>query len=95
LLDEAPIWARNSQRLYYLCHKLNIEDIRKNPYLSGHHWWLFQDYWTGSNGIVESYFRPKEHIKPEEVRQFVNDVVLLEDGLAWAYRAGDTVETAF
>ena len=52
----------------------------QEPLPLGHHWWLFQDYWTGSNGIVESYFRPKEHIKPEEVRQFVNDVVLLEDG---------------
>jgi beta-galactosidase len=95
LLDEVPLWARNSQRLYSLCHKLNIEDIRKKPYISGHHWWLFQDYWTGSNGIVESYFRPKEHIKPEEVRQFINDVVLLEDGLAWTYRSGDALALSF
>lgn len=93
LLDEVETWARNSQQLYYLCHKLNIEDIRKHGYISGHHWWLFQDYWTGSNGLVESYFRPKGHIKPAKVQQFVNDVVLLEDGLTWSYRAGDAVAT--
>jgi len=93
LLDEVEDWARNSQHLYYLCHKLNIEDIRKHSYISGHHWWLFQDYWTGSNGLVESYFRPKEHIDPAMVRRFVNDIVLLEDGLQWSYRAGDAVNT--
>ncbi len=93
LLGEVETWARNSQQLYYLCHKLNIEDIRKHGYISGHHWWLFQDYWTGSNGLVESYFRPKQHIDPAKVQRFVNDVVLLEDGLKWTYRSGDAAET--
>ena len=95
LLGEVDTWVRNSQRLYYLCHKLNIEEIRKNPYISGHHWWLFQDYWTGSNGLVEAYFRPKQYIEPSKVRRFVNDVVLLEDGLEWTYCAGDAVNISF
>jgi len=86
LLGEAQLWARNSERLYLLCHKLNIEDIRRNPFLSGHQWWLLQDYWTGSNGIVDAYFRPKRGIPPERVRQFNGDVVLLLDGLELTYR---------
>ena len=91
LLHEAKLWARNSERLYLLCHKLNIEDLRRNPYASGHHWWLLQDYWTGSNGLVDTYFRPKQAIRPEEVRRFVNDVVLLQDGLPATCRAGETL----
>jgi hypothetical protein len=86
LLGEAERWAENSEKLYLLCHKLNTEDIRKNPYLSGHQWWLLQDYWTGSNGIVDAYFRPKKEIPPDEVRMFNSDTVLLLDGLRTTYR---------
>jgi len=86
---EAELWAKNSERLYLLCHKLNIEDLRKNPYVSGYHWWLFQDYWTGSNGLVDAYFRPKKGIRPTEVRQFNADVVVLQDGLPLTCRGGD------
>ena len=89
MLGEAELWAKNSERLYLLSHKLNIEDMRKNPYISGHHWWLFQDYWTGSNGLVDAYFRPKKGIRPAEVRQFNADVVVLQDALPLTCRAGD------
>ena len=92
LLGEAELWARNSERLYLLCHKLNIEDLRKNPFASGHQWWLFQDYWTGSNGIVDAYFRPKAGIPPERVRPFVGGVVLLLDGLQPVYRGKQKLE---
>ncbi len=92
LAGEASLWARNSERLYLLCHKLNTEALRKNPHLSGHHWWLFQDYWTTSNGLVDFAFRSKE-ISPAEVLRFVNDVVLLEEGLGLTYRAGDSLKT--
>ena len=89
LLDEAERWAANSERLYLLCHKLNIEDLRRNPYASGHHWWLMQDYWTGCNGIVDAYYRPKPPVPTDRVRQFNADVVLLQDGLPLTGRAGD------
>jgi len=81
LLGEADLWARNSERLYLLCHKLNIEDLRRNPFASGHQWWLLQDYWTGSNGLVDAYYRQKPDLTPERVRRFNGDVVLLLDGL--------------
>lgn len=91
LLHEAPLWAHNSERLYLLCHKLNTEDLRKHAKMTGYQWWLFQDYWTGSNGLVNTYFEPKE-ISPEEVRAFNNDVVLLLDGLDVTARSGQRVD---
>lgn len=91
LLQEANAWAEKSERLYALCHKFNIEFARKSPYISGYHWWLFQDYWTSSNGIVDHYFRPKS-VTPEEVLQYNGDVVLLQDGLARTYRGGDRLQ---
>ena len=81
LLQEANLWAEKSERLYALCHKYNLESARLNPYVSGYHWWLFQDYWTTSNGIVDHYFRPKS-ITKEEVLKYNNEVVLLQTGLS-------------
>lgn len=91
LLGEAESWAAASERLYLLCHKLNLEALRGNPYLSGYHWWLFQDYWTSSNGLVDHTFRPKA-ISTDEVLSINRDVVLLLDGLGRTYRAGERVE---
>ena len=88
LAQEAMAWAEKSERLYALLHKYNVESLRKNPYLCGYHWWLFQDYWTSSNGLVDHYFRPKS-ITPEEVLRFNNDVVLLQDGLQRTYRGAE------
>jgi hypothetical protein len=91
LLGEAERWAAASEQLYLLCHKLNLEALRGNPYLSGYHWWLFQDYWTSSNGLVDHTFRPKT-ISTDDVLCINSDVVLLLDGLGRTYRAGDRVE---
>ncbi len=90
LLGEADLWSRNSERLYLLSHKLNVEAIRRNPHISGYMWWLIQDYWTGSNGLVDAYFRPKE-IDPAAVRKFNADVVLLQDELPVTCRGGQTL----
>ncbi|MBX7256747.1 MAG: hypothetical protein K1Y02_10325 [Candidatus Hydrogenedentes bacterium] len=94
LLTEAPRWSENSERLYTLLHKLNVEAIRKNPDLSGYHWWLFQDYWTTSNGIVDTYLRVKPGVDKESILQFNNDVVLVEDGLKLTYRSGEELASA-
>ncbi len=90
LADEAAAWAEKSDRLYLFCHKNDLEALRREPFISGHQWWLFQDYWTTSNGIVDFLFRPKS-IRPEEVRRMVNDVVLLADGLRQTYRGKTTL----
>ncbi len=91
LLSEANQWAEKSERLYALCHKYDLEALRKNPYMSGYHWWLFQDYWTTSNGLVDHYFRPKS-IAPEEVLKVNSDVVLLQEGLEKTCRAGKRLD---
>ena len=54
--------------------------MRLNPRLSGYMWWLLQDYWTGSNGLLDTYFRAKS-IRPALVRQFNSPAVLLQNGL--------------
>ena len=85
LEKEAVGWAEKSDRLYAILHKCDVETVRKNPFLSGYHWWLFQDYWTTSNGLVDLYFRPKS-ISSDEVLKYNNEVVLLQDGLQRTYR---------
>jgi beta-galactosidase len=90
LRGEAEQWSQNSERLYLLAHKLNLEDIRKNPRISGYMWWLLQDYWTGANGLFDTYFRPKP-IPAALVRQFNAATVLLQDGLPATSRGGQPV----
>jgi hypothetical protein len=85
LSQEADLWAEKSERLYTLLQKHNYESLRTNPFLSGYHWWLFQDYWTSSNGIVDHYFRQKS-ITQKDILRFNNDVVLLQSGLERTYR---------
>ena len=85
LLQETNGWAEKSERLYLLLHKHELEALRKNPCMSGYHWWLFQDYWTSSNGLVDHCFRPKS-IAKEEVLKINGPVVLLQDGLERTYR---------
>lgn len=94
LMEEVPRWAENTERLYTLLRKVDIEAIRKNPNLSGYHWWLLQDYWTTSNGIIDIYFRSKPGISREAVLEYNNDVVLVEDGLQLTYRGGESLQTA-
>jgi len=91
LMDEAENWSRASDKLYLLLHKSNIEALRLNEELSGYHWWLIQDYWTTSNGLLDLFFRPKS-IKPEDVRNFNGHVVLLQKGLEQQYTCGDRID---
>lgn len=89
LSDETERWAKASEEMYYIHHKYNVEGIRLNPEISGYHWWLIQDYWTTSNGLVDLFFRPKS-IAPERVRMFNGPLVLLQKGLNLTYRSGET-----
>jgi hypothetical protein len=91
LLQEAAQWADKSERLYAFLHKCNLESLRRNPCLSGYHWWLFQDYWTTANGLVDHYFRPKS-ITREEVLAFNSEVVLLKEGLEMTYRGNSRLD---
>ncbi|MBQ2684378.1 MAG: hypothetical protein IJG02_10970, partial [Thermoguttaceae bacterium] len=89
--DEIECWARASEEMYYLHHKANVESMRLNPEITGYHWWLIQDYWTTSNGLMDLFFRPKS-IAPERVRVFNSPLVLLQEGLDLSYEGGQTDE---
>jgi hypothetical protein len=88
---EAVLWAEKSDRLYAFLNKHNVETARKNSYVTGYHYWLFQDFWTTSNGLVDLYFRPKS-ISAADVLKYNNDVVLLQDGLKRIYRGRDKLK---
>lgn len=88
LLGETANWSLQSEKLYYLCHKLNLEALRKNSKISGYHWWLLQPWYPGSNGLLDVHRRPNS-ITPEQVRQINGPVVLLQDGLELNYRGNE------
>lgn len=90
LLGETANWSTQSEKLYYLCHKYNLEALRKNPRISGYHWWLLQPWYPGSNGLVDVYRRPIS-ITPEQVKQINGPVVLLQDGLGLNYRGNENL----
>ncbi len=94
LLEETANWSLQSEKLYYLCHKFNLEALRKNSKISGYHWWLLQPWYPGSNGLVDVHRRPNS-ITPEQVRQINGPVVLLQDGLELNYRGNDPVRLQF
>ena len=47
--------------------KDKLEALRKTEKVSGNEWWLLQDFWTGANGILDTYYVSK-HPPSELVR---------------------------
>ncbi|MBE6413477.1 MAG: hypothetical protein E7035_02855 [Verrucomicrobiaceae bacterium] len=95
MLDKSEQWGLASEKLMLRIHKHNIETIRKNPYITGYHWWLIQDYWTSSDGIFDFAFRQKEGYKTEEIRKFNSPVVALQNGLKFGYDTGEKISANF
>lgn len=108
LLSENDLWSRCSRELYLFCWKDAMEAVRKTEKISGYEWWLLQDFWKGSNGIVDTYFVSKH--PPQELDQIrrMNGAVLLlvaepadnlplpdtEPRLLRAYTSKDTLQTS-
>lgn len=90
LLAEVDAWALASERLYVLCWKIDVEDQRRNAMMSGYEWWLIQDYWTGSNGILDTFQRPKPGVAGV-IRAFNGPTIFLQDGLQLAYASKDVL----
>ena len=90
LLSETEAWATASEQLYVLCWKMDIEDQRHNSMLSGYEWWLLQDYWTGNNGIVDTFMRPKPGVA-DRIKGFNAQSIFLSMGLALSYVSNDTL----
>jgi beta-galactosidase len=81
LADQYPRYVRNSQRLQQLGRKFQIERVRRQPGISGYHYWLIVDF-PGGTGEGDSweegwfdYFWQPKGITPED-GQAINSAVL-------------------
>ena len=52
---------------------------------------LIQDYWTGSNGVTDTFLKPKPGVVPY-IKQFNARSIFLQDGLQLSYSSGDQLE---
>lgn len=86
-----PAWVANSNKLQSVALKTNFEAARRSPDISGYHQWLFQDYWNGSNGVVDMFYRPKG-ASAAEFRKFNSPTVLLMDCPRRSFRSGETAK---
>ena len=90
LSDEAEKWAEASERHFVFLHKYNIEEIRKNPDISGYHFWLIQDYWTSTDGIFDVAFNMKKGIDAGEIIKFNSPAVALQSNFKGVYASGES-----
>ncbi|MCW5983029.1 MAG: hypothetical protein KIT09_33380 [Bryobacteraceae bacterium] len=80
-----PAFLRNSQRLQQLGRKYQIERVRRDPDVTGYHYWLIVDFPGGTGegdsweeGWFDYFWRPKG-IEPAEGRE-INSALLLLSG---------------
>jgi hypothetical protein len=91
LLGETELWAQRSGQLLVLNFKQLIEYFRSSPWVSGHEWWLFAQFWLAGNGLVDYAYDVKPGMTSSAVSSYLGDVVLLAgngSGIAPAYVAG-------
>lgn len=80
-----PTYVRNSQRLQQLGRAFQIETVRRDPRVTGYHYWLIADY-PGGTGEGDSweegwfdYFWQPKGVEPEEGRRLNGAVLALID----------------
>ena len=61
--------------------------------ISGYEWWLIQDYWLGSNGIMDTFQRPKPGVVPF-IKEFNAPSILIQDGLALTFASKDVLNVS-
>ncbi|HET6452809.1 MAG TPA: glycoside hydrolase family 2 TIM barrel-domain containing protein [Armatimonadota bacterium] len=88
--DHLGRWVDNSQRLQAAVLKTNIEAARMSDGIKGYDQWLLQDYWTGSNGVLD-FFYDQKGLKAEDFRRFNSPTVLLIDCPRRNLRSGESV----
>lgn len=107
LTTEHERWAAVSGALFHETAKMEIEALRVTGNQSGFDWWLIQDYYTGSNGLLDAFLRPKPGIADtpkaiSSLQSLLNQTVLVltrPDGtngnaLPTAFRGGQELSTA-
>ncbi|MBI2301041.1 MAG: hypothetical protein HYU66_19185, partial [Armatimonadetes bacterium] len=90
LEQRLPAMLSASRRLQASLLKLNLEAVRLNPIIDGHHQWLFRDYWTQRSGFVNQFDEARA-ITPAAARQFIAPAVLLCDRERVSYRCGEAI----
>ncbi|MHB9037688.1 MAG: glycoside hydrolase family 2 protein [Armatimonadota bacterium] len=91
LADVYPQWVANSMKLQALALKCNIEAARRSQGVMGYNQWLLQDYWNGSNGVLDMFYRRKGSTAAE-FRKFNSPTVLLMDCARRNYWRGETAK---
>lgn len=86
---QLPTWQTCSNKLQAIALKTNFEAARLAPYIGGYDQWLLQDYWSGSNGVLDMFLRPKG-LSAAEFRKFNAPTVLLMLTSRRSYRLGET-----
>lgn len=86
-------WKTSSDRLQAVALKTNIEAARRARGIRGYDQWLLQDYWTGSNGVLDTFYRPKG-ISAAEFREFNAPTVLLMDCSRRSYWLGEMAKVS-
>lgn len=83
LVDSYGTYLRNSHRLQQLGRKFQIERVRRDPGVTGYHYWLIVDF-PGGTGEGDSweegwfnYFWEPKDIQPAEGREINNPVLLM------------------
>ena len=107
LFHEHERWAAASGALFLESAKMDIEGLRVRGNIGGFDWWLIQDYYTGSNGILDSFLSPKPGIADspaaiQTLQGLLNQTALLlapldgqaTNALPLAFRGGQELNTA-
>ena len=77
----------NALTLSRICHKVNIEQARLSPDVSGYHIWTFTDYYDTTQGIVNPFYEDKA-FTPDSFRVLNAPSVLLWDTDRYVFAAG-------
>ncbi|HBP38545.1 MAG TPA: hypothetical protein DD640_07365 [Clostridiales bacterium] len=83
----------NALTLSRICHKVNIEQARLAPDVSGYHIWTFTDYYDTTQGIVNPFYEDKA-FTPESFRVLNAQSVLLWDSDRYVFSAGEPAALA-
>ena len=83
MIDRYGLYVRNSHRLQQLGRKYQIERVRRDPKVTGYHYWLIVDFPGGTGegdsweeGWFDYFWQPKS-IRPAEGRTINNSVLLM------------------
>jgi hypothetical protein len=85
--DLLPVFIQNSRRISALCRRLEIEEVRKAPQLSGYNMWLIQDIPGYPQGIFDPFWNPK-WLEPAEFARSNGETVLLMNEASHRTRRG-------